>query len=393
MKEALTQLNALIAETDYWKLKSEAENLQTTYNYMLQYAAQGMEDPEQGKLYRQIVRKAYELTDQLEFLGKYRKAYGQFADKMRQMHQSGQHRSYQELCQCLEDFSEDIRLSQLATKDDKQLFEKQQEIRKKHEKNLDELFDRIWTSTFWSEEEISGVRQISESLLVETNDLAVVVSAVTLNLLQLFDPAKFQFLLTVYRQRTESLITQRALTGILLAAYYHEERLSMYPELTAALSMLSELPQAIEQVNKLQTLLLLSRETEKIEKKMREEIIPQMLKTQHLINPDMKIEDIEDLEEFNPEWKRVWIWPMKRYANWENCKWKEQTLTWEPLHNSRHSHSSSRLPTGSIRSAPRSPKWPAYCPPAMIRETTLSDTCWNCLCSATPTDILSASPL
>ena len=118
VKEALTQLNALIAETDYWKLKSEAENLQTTYNYMLQYAAQGMEDPEQGKLYRQIVRKAYELTDQLEFLGKYRKVYGQFADKMRQMHQPGQHRSYQELCQCLEDFSEDIRLSQLATKDD-----------------------------------------------------------------------------------------------------------------------------------------------------------------------------------------------------------------------------------------------------------------------------------
>ena len=59
VKEALTQLNALIAETDYWKLKSEAENLQTTYNYMLQYAAQGMEDPEQGKLYRQIVRKGF----------------------------------------------------------------------------------------------------------------------------------------------------------------------------------------------------------------------------------------------------------------------------------------------------------------------------------------------
>ena len=89
----------------------------------------------------------------------------------------------------------------------------------------------------------------------------------------------------MYRQRTESLITQRALTGILLAAYYHEERLSMYPELTAALSMHSELPQAIEQVNKPQTLLLLSRETEKIEKKMREKSIPELLETQHLINP------------------------------------------------------------------------------------------------------------
>lgn len=304
VKEALTQLNALTAGTDYWKLKSEAESLQTTYSYMLQYAAQGMEDPEQGKLYRQIVRRAYELTDQLEFLNKYNKEYGQFADKMRQNRQSGKQRSYQELCQSLETFSEDIRMSQLAAKNDKKLFEKQQEIRKRHEADVDELFDRIWTSASWSEEEISGARQISESLLVETKDLAVIVSAVTLNLLQLFDPAKLLFLINVYRQHSESLITQRALTGILLAAYYHEQRLGMYPELQAALSMLAELPQIPEQVNNIQTLLLLSRETEKIEKKMREDIIPHMLRTQQMIDPDMKIEEIDDLEEFNPEWKK-----------------------------------------------------------------------------------------
>lgn len=45
LKEALVQLTALAHEADNWQLSSEIESLQTTYSYMLQYAAQGMEDP------------------------------------------------------------------------------------------------------------------------------------------------------------------------------------------------------------------------------------------------------------------------------------------------------------------------------------------------------------
>ena len=47
LKEAFTQLIALIEKTENWELKPAVESLQTTYNYMVQYAAQGMEDPEE----------------------------------------------------------------------------------------------------------------------------------------------------------------------------------------------------------------------------------------------------------------------------------------------------------------------------------------------------------
>lgn len=39
LKEALVQLTALAHEADNWQLSSEIESLQTTYSYMLQYAA------------------------------------------------------------------------------------------------------------------------------------------------------------------------------------------------------------------------------------------------------------------------------------------------------------------------------------------------------------------
>lgn len=101
------------------------------------------------------------------------------------------------------------------------------------------------------------------------------LSATTLSLLHIFDSRKYQFLINAYQSGTDTLVTQRALVGIALVAYYQEARLNLYPELLAALSLLTEKPKAAKELLTIQILLLLSRETEKISKKMREEIIPQ----------------------------------------------------------------------------------------------------------------------
>ena len=68
LKEAFAQLGSLASETNNWTLTSEVETLQNTYGYMLQYAAQGTEDPQQGKMYAHLYRKGYELADRAEFI-------------------------------------------------------------------------------------------------------------------------------------------------------------------------------------------------------------------------------------------------------------------------------------------------------------------------------------
>lgn len=303
LKEALTQLMALVHEIDNWQLQSEVEDIQTTYNYMLQYAEQGMEDPERGKLYHKLRRTTYELADRAEFIRKHRSGTGHLGGKVYSLKQIPPH-SFQELCLGLETFNEDIAMIQISIMDEEQRKAKLKELYDRHEQNITELFDKIWTSVHWTEEEQAGANSILTSLLIQPNDIAVMVSAVTLSLLQLFDSRKFQFLLNTYQQHQDPMVTQRALLGVALTVYYHEKRIKLYPELLGALSILADSTPAISELNNIQTILLLSRETEKINRKMRDEIIPNMKISSELLSSNIKITDLEDLEDKNPEWEK-----------------------------------------------------------------------------------------
>lgn len=305
LKEAFTQLIALIEKTENWELKPAVESLQTTYNYMVQYAAQGMEDPGRENLYAQIHRGIYELADRVEFIGKLKNGYGHKSDTYRKFKRFATE-TYGQLKTSLESATEDLEVSNLMYTDAQQLQAKQRELYQQQERMTDQLFDKTWISDCWTEEEAKEANELLVSVLVPAHVLAVFVSAVTLNLMALFDPRKFQFLLNAYRQRTELVINQRALVGLALAVYYQEKRLAQYPELTAALSLWTEDPQVIEQLHSIQLLLLISRETEKIDRRMREEIIPQMMHNSQLLEKDLNIEeiDIEELEDKNPEWEK-----------------------------------------------------------------------------------------
>ena len=303
VKEALVQLAALAHEADNWKLSSEIENLQTTYSYMLQYASQGMEDPERNKLYHKLIRRAYELADSAEFIRKHHSGNGYQQGKYRVMQQF-ESKSFRDYCLSLEAFSEDLGMAQISIMDETQRSQSINDIYARHEKDVTEMFDKIWLSTHWTDEDLDGATAILESLLVPANDIAVMISAITLNLLQLFDSRKFQFLLKAYQIHSEAIVTQRALTGIALTAYYQEKRLNLYPELVEALSLLNDSTPIAKELNKIQIILLLSHETEKIEKKMREEIIPNMKISPEMMNPGQKIFDMEDLEDKNPEWEK-----------------------------------------------------------------------------------------
>jgi len=302
LKEALVQLQAFAVELEDWQLNADIESLSTTYNYMLQYAAQGVNDPERGKMYCHLWRRAYELADKANFIKTGKRGTGYFADTYRRQMQHPAH-SLQELQMTLEMLSEDMALSQLPVTEPLQTDKKENPFIR-HEQTVDELFYKIWTSAQWSENEQNQAEAFLSSLLIPANDIAVMLSATTLSLLHIFDSRKYQFLINAYQSGTDTLVTQRALVGIALVAYYQEARLNLYPELLAALSLLTEKPKAAKELLTIQILLLLSRETEKISKKMREEIIPQMMRSANIAKTDLKILDLEELEDKNPEWSK-----------------------------------------------------------------------------------------
>lgn len=305
LKEALTQMVVFAARTSDWQLKNEIEALQTSYDLMLQYTSKGMKDPNKEELYNKMIRTAYELTDRIYVAVQATQEYGMYYDTMRTFVQAPPH-SFAELQLQLEAYTEDMGTAPLIYTDEEKRNNEMNAMKRRHETAVDELFEKIWVSTHWSEAEATEARTLFGSLLIQVNDLSVMISAITMSLLHIFDFRKFMFLLDAYNH-PEVLVNQRAIVGIALACFYYDARIRRYPEAVLRMNDLNEDPDFIKNLYDVQIQLLQSaRETRKIDKKMREEIIPEMMKNPKLTTPKLNIDEAEDAEDHNPEWEE-WI--------------------------------------------------------------------------------------
>lgn len=139
----------------------------------------------------------------------------------------------------LEAYTEDMATAPLIYTTEAKRNEEMDAMRKRHETAVDELFEKIWVSTRWSESEYAEAQILFNSLLIQVNDLSIMVSAVTMSLLQIFDIRKFMFLLNAYTHQ-DTMLNQRAIAGIALTCYYYEKRILQYPEAVSRINELNE---------------------------------------------------------------------------------------------------------------------------------------------------------
>ena len=248
LKEALSQMTGYATHTSDWQLKNELEALQTSYDLMLQYTSKGMKDPNKVEIYHKMLRTAYELADRIHIAVQATQNYGAYYDTMRTFVQSPPH-SYAELQMQLEAYTEDMATAPLIYTTEAKRNEEMDAMRKRHETAVDELFEKIWVSTRWSESEYAEAQTLFNSLLIQVNDLSIMVSAVTMSLLQIFDIRKFMFLLNAYTHQ-DTMLNQRAIAGIALTCYYYEKRILQYPEAVSRINELNENSEFIKMLSR-----------------------------------------------------------------------------------------------------------------------------------------------
>lgn len=197
-----------------------------------------MKDPNKVEIYHKMLRTAYELADRIHIAVQATQNYGAYYDTMRTFVQSPPH-SYAELQMQLEAYTEDMATAPLIYTTEAKRNEEMDAMRKRHETAVDELFEKIWVSTRWSESEYAEAQTLFNSLLIQVNDLSIMVSAVTMSLLQIFDIRKFMFLLNAYTHQ-DTMLNQRAIAGIALTCYYYEKRILQYPEAVSRINELNE---------------------------------------------------------------------------------------------------------------------------------------------------------
>lgn len=135
-------------------------------------------------------------------------------------------------------------------------------------------------------------RSLLISPTVDSNDQQLLVSAVTLSLLNQYDIVKFRVLVNVYRRSQEVAVQQRALVGWALSL--KESVREIYPEQEELVTSLLSSKTVCEELTELQMQLVYCLNAEKDTNTIQQEIMPDLIKNNNLKIGPFSIEERED---------------------------------------------------------------------------------------------------
>lgn len=287
LKNAFDSIQALISGSREISFQDKLNELQDTYKYMLRYRIEGAKDPMQEQIYNKIQTSSYELADRIKHKAMAVESPLAFYSRRRSL-QVQPNVTFENL---------HLQLSKhYATGN-----------RAEYDAMLIVLFNKIWVSDPFMVEDAAVIKNILFDNELPFTAGCQIVSSLTLGLQAAFDPEKMMLLFDAANHGNEE-IKVRALISILLTLYTYRKRTALYPQIINRLDALSEVPGFTKAIQTITLRFILARETEKITRKLQNEIIPEMMKLSPKISNKINLKDItpEQLgEEMNPEWENI----------------------------------------------------------------------------------------
>jgi tetratricopeptide (TPR) repeat protein len=306
LKQSFEILAFLLANLSNWQLKEKLNELENNYKMMLRYLTNDVKDPQQEKIYHDLLRSVYQVADQTILEIKTTHSWSYHTYEVRRTLLYSPPGTSAQLVESINNLTGKITLNDLLDEGEEKN-KNLQTIEKERETIEGTVFHLIWTSGLWSAGEEQTWSDVLNNELNPNTLQSLIISALILSLEELFDERKINLLLDACENSNEE-IRQRALTGLLLFLRRYDKRLYLYPNISNRLQHLSDNKRFINNVRHIMLQFILSRETEKITRIMKEEIIPGMMKINPLLNKKIRMDDLfgeTGIDEKNPEWQNL----------------------------------------------------------------------------------------
>ena len=306
IKQSFDIMADMLENVSVGGIRDEFSELQMTYLNILKYTVGGTKDPERQKIYKKLLQNILKLNDRIkqDILARHS---GWYTYSVRAREQREQLLRGGNIIQSVDDLVFKSRLDDLLSSAEIEKPEPESERAAEIERLSGIIFNHLWLSDFYGEAEESLMEILLRSGRFEWHDLASFVSAVTLSSLRIWDPAKIRLLAKLTGETTPH-VAERALTGLVFSLYYYDDRLSLYPDVMHAIRALSEQGNFREQCRIVVLQAIKSRDTERLSKRMNEEILPKVVKLRPRIEEKLDLDKIlgENLEEGqNPDWSEM----------------------------------------------------------------------------------------
>lgn len=296
---AFKQLHTLLEISQDGSFLDRCRTIETTYQYMLQYALGGTKDKEQSKIYNQLRIDILELADVVR-----ESIFTQNSQTFLYAYKRGKLTAKAPLPEEVK-----TRLSAESISFLQKDLTTHRDALRSRENFGNMLFDYLWLNDKFSEEQCHEVTDLCTDDEIYWCDQCLMVSALTLSLMRVFDERKFMVLIDTYELSLSEQVKQRAITGFVLCAYIHNSRFPIYHNLHERIIAWTERKEVGYNLQNIFMQIIRCKETEKITQQINEVILPEMAKLTPIIQEKLKLDDWiksgKPTMEANPEWQNI----------------------------------------------------------------------------------------
>jgi tetratricopeptide (TPR) repeat protein len=301
IREALDTLRYLCNHGRNLDLRTQLDNHTETYLNMLKYSFELSDDPQKELVYNRLVKAIISLADDVkEDIIRSHNLLNYY--KLKIIPEPNSDRTIREISK---------QLGRLGLMKESREGEQDEDGREElfasavYKENIRDLFHIIWQSDKLNDIEIELLTQLSKPETIAWYDKCMLVSAITLSLIRHFDSNKIDQLFNFY-EAGEKQIWQRALVGLILGLTFFDKRITYYSEIMIRLQAIQGLRPEDRSIETIIIQFIKARETERITRKIQEDILPEMIRMKSKLEEKLDLENLlssSSPEEKNPEWE------------------------------------------------------------------------------------------
>jgi len=302
LKSAFEYSKQLTDELQIVEYADRRNDIEQNYNFLLHYFSTGVKDPQGKIIYNQLIARTLTLASDIqEELLTVASGSIEFVQKRNFIQTKKQTEElYNKLCYYYaqtEFFSNSVENHDIETN----------RLRTNYEAILPNIFNIFWLSNTIQLEEKTLFNNILKDEKCSDIEKSLIVSALTLNLWRKFDESKLMLLFDCCTY-TSQQVKQRALVAICFVCAKYQHYLAYFPAVRNRLILLTDEQNIVENIKQIITQVIFTKETDKIAKKLKEEILPEVMKISPMLKNKIDTENLVNLDEWqneNPEWQDI----------------------------------------------------------------------------------------
>jgi tetratricopeptide (TPR) repeat protein len=295
--DALRIVSELSDQAASADLQNHYREIMETYRNMLKYSFELASDPERTKIHNRLKQSVLELADDI------RELWIRMTNQFERAEQAEGIAHFEvvfltDIPKTILKLSREITVSAPADSSvsDNRLGESQQ--------ILYQMFHWLWLKNRIDGETRSFFHQLMNAEEVDWSIKALMISAVTLSQIRHFDREKV-FILFELAKHENPEIRQRAIAGLLISLLAFDKRILLYHDILDRLKAIPDDSSLQQRMFAVLLQYLRASDTDKITKKIQEEIVPEVMKIKSELEVKLKLDELlskEKFDEKNPEW-------------------------------------------------------------------------------------------